>query len=112
MKTYRLFNEWRGVSIIGESLGDALQRNGLREADIYSAGKKVRGGDRQKITRVICAERACTDRRRGSYDIVASIVELEDSRIVEVDAQVIKEIIPDAPTEPVAAITEPSAQED
>ena len=104
MTAYRLFNEWRARREIGENLADALARNGLRtpdemerqETDHGVRSIKIGGGELLKIKTVIVAERNVYElgRRRGyrPEKVVQAILEIEDGRIVEVDAE-IEEII-------------------
>lgn len=87
LRAYRLYCEWRERRIIGETLGDAIVRNGLREPDRYEGKVKVYSGKELIISRVICAEKSDHSSRRGNDEYVTAIMELAGGKIVEVDAK-------------------------
>ena len=107
MRAYELFREWRGRRIIGENLGDALKRNGLREPDefamedtgMHRGPVKVKDGEYLPIKTVLVAERKNPGHRRGSDEFVTAMLELENGRIVEVDALLKEEIALDQSAE-------------
>jgi len=92
MKRFRLYSEWRENEVIGESLGDAIARAGLHEPDRYEAGKLARKGERLRIIRVIRAEHIRKGSRGHDRPIYEAIVEIEDGRILSIDAKLLEEI--------------------
>jgi hypothetical protein len=92
MRKYRLFSEWRGVAVIGEDLGQAVKRAGLKKPDAYREGRKVADGDEIKIKNIIRCEDA-PPYNRGGQKVLRTIVEDTERRIHEVDA-VVEETFP------------------
>lgn len=91
LKKYRLFSEWRNAIRIGESLKDALIREGsLRESDSYSSGSLVSKGETHDILKVLNTH--VPDSTRGSTNIERATVEMTDGRIREVDAELVSEL--------------------
>ncbi len=98
LKAYELFGEWRGRRVIGENLGDALRRNGLRKPDefgrvekmygnrIIAPVEKIKTGEWLPIKTVLAAEKESPGSKRGDHEYVTAIVEIEGGRIIEVDA--------------------------
>jgi hypothetical protein len=87
MTKYRLFNEWRRITIIGDDLADALTRRGtLQSPDEYAVGVKTADGAVHTIARIIHV--GTPPYRRGDCLVERAIVEFTDGRIAEIDAQV------------------------
>ena len=92
MNRYQLFPEWRGKTIIGNSLSDALKRVGkLQRPDKFEKGQLVEHGGEVRINRVV-HEVDTSDYLRGSIPFESALVEPETGECVEVDAQV--DVIP------------------
>ncbi len=95
MKEYKLFSEYNNKRIIGETLADALTRNGFQDAGTGhrdESGKfTFKEGKAHTIIKILIAER---DRNytRGNSKIVNAVVECDTGKILSVDA-VITEVL-------------------
>lgn len=86
---FSLFNEWRGISIYGESLKDAiLRKKTLQRPDKFNGGLKVAEGEEMHVKNVIgIADVSNTiNVMRDMKQIERAIVETDSGQIVEVDA--------------------------
>lgn len=86
MTEYRLGSEWREARIYGETLADAVTREGkLQRPDVIANGAKVADGEVCIVGRVI-GPRNTHGATRGGKTYESVLVELTDKRIVDVDA--------------------------
>lgn len=86
---YRLFNEWRGISIYGESLQDAiLRKKTLQRPDKFADGRKIADGEIMNIKRIVGLVDTShqINIMRDMKQITRALVEMEDGQIVECDA--------------------------
>jgi hypothetical protein len=92
MNVYRLYNEWRGISIFGESLEDALMRKKeLQMADrFFKATGDMTTNKEQGAILTISKILGIKDGARGNDKCLTALVEFSDSQIKEVDAKEMK----------------------
>ena len=100
MEKYRLYSEWRGIEVIGESLGQAIMRQGkIRRPDKYAEGRKVVDGEILDPIRII--SEALPNYSRGddqvrmigdkpAGNLRRCVLECADKQIIEVDALIIE----------------------
>lgn len=86
---YRLFNEWRGRTLFGESLTDAVIRaKTLQRPDKFEGGVKVANGDLIIIKGVVKI-RDTSNSNRGNKAFESVVVEADDGQYIQVDAELI-----------------------
>jgi len=87
MNRYHLYSEWRGITIIGESLRDAVSRvTGLQRPDEFAAGQLVKRGEVVGITKIL-GDVDTTGSKRGSETFESVLVELVGGQCVEIHAR-------------------------
>jgi hypothetical protein len=93
MKKYQLFGEWRGVTLYGNDLADALMRERTLRTPTQYAPKGpgwtapvVVGGGEEWIVADICDVFSPANSTRGGKPYLRALVRFTDNRIREVDA--------------------------
>jgi len=93
MKKYQLFGEWRGVTLYGSDLADALMRERtLRTPTRYApkgpgwTAPVVVGGGEEWVVAGICDVFNPANSTRGGKPYLRALVKFADNRIREVDA--------------------------
>ena len=93
MKTYQLFGEWRGISLLGTDFADALLREGTLRTPTRYAGKTpgwtapvVVGGDEEWVVAAVHGVTSPENTTRGGKRFLRAVVEFAGGRIREVDA--------------------------
>jgi hypothetical protein len=85
MNKYRLFSEWRVRTLYGISLEDAVMREKqLQRPDRFMDGNRI-PGDKILII-AFHGMRDTSNSTRGSSPFVSGLFELDDGKIVDVDA--------------------------
>jgi hypothetical protein len=93
MKKYQLFGEWRGVTLYGNDLADALMRERTLRTPTQYAPKGpgwtapvVVGGGEEWAVADICDVFSPANSTRGGKPYLRAVVKFADNRIREVDA--------------------------
>lgn len=88
LKSYHLFNQWRGIEIFGEDFKDALMRKkSLKRPDRFiSPGVKEEGAtiSIKSIVGELDTSERCSS--RGESKIIRMLIEASDGQYFDVDA--------------------------
>lgn len=86
---FNLFNEWRGISIYGENLQDAiLRKKTLQRPDKFADGRRIADGETFTVKSIIgiVDTSSSVNVMRDIKTITRALVEMDGGQIVEVDA--------------------------
>jgi len=86
LKTYKLFNEWRGIKLYGETLTDALIRaKKLQRPDKFFDGHRIEDGG---VIEIVGVKQTVdtSQSTRGGHPYEAVIIETSDGQYLEVCA--------------------------